>query len=59
MSIGNMLNGIYISIKTEYSGLKLDRRLCEYRKELNVKPNLKGIVFARKKNLLPVLVLIE
>lgn len=42
---GNMLYGIDIIIKKEYRGLKLGRRLYDYRKELCEKLNLKGIVF--------------
>lgn len=44
-SDGNMLYGIDIIIKKEYRGLKLGRRLYDYRKELCEKLNLKGIVF--------------
>ena len=44
-SNGNMLYGIDIIIKKEYRGLKLGRRLYDYRKELCEKLNLKGIVF--------------
>lgn len=42
---GDMLYGIDILIKKEYRGLKLGRRLYDYRKELCEKLNLKGIVF--------------
>ncbi len=42
---GDMLYGIDIIIKKKYRGLKLGRRLYDYRKELCEKLNLKGIVF--------------
>lgn len=42
---GNTLYGIDIIIKKEYRGLKLGRRLYDYRKELCEKLNLKAIVF--------------
>ena len=42
---GNVLYGIDIFIKKEYRGLRLGRRLYDYRKELTEKLNLKGIVF--------------
>lgn len=42
---GDMLYGIDILIKKEYRGLKLGRRLYDYRKELCEQLNLKGIVF--------------
>jgi len=42
---GDMLYGIDIFIKPEYRGLRLGRRLYDYRKELCEKLNLKGIVF--------------
>jgi predicted amidohydrolase/GNAT superfamily N-acetyltransferase len=42
---GDMLYGIDILIKKSYRGLKLGRRLYDYRKELCEKLNLKGIVF--------------
>ncbi|MDO5522516.1 MAG: carbon-nitrogen hydrolase family protein [Bacteroidia bacterium] len=44
-SDGNMLYGIEIFIKKEFRGLRLGRRLYDYRKELCEKLNLKGIVF--------------
>jgi predicted amidohydrolase len=44
-SNGDLLYGIDIIIKKEYRGLKLGRRLYDYRKELCEKLNLKGIVF--------------
>lgn len=44
-SDGDMLYGIDIFIKKEYRGLKLGRRLYDYRKELCEQLNLKGIVF--------------
>ncbi len=42
---GDILYGIDIFIKPEYRGLRLGRRLYDYRKELCEKENLKGIVF--------------
>ncbi|MGM0635074.1 MAG: GNAT family N-acetyltransferase [Bacteroidota bacterium] len=42
---GDMLYGIDIIIKQEFRGLKLGRRLYDYRKELAEQLNLKGIVF--------------
>lgn len=42
---GDMLYGIDILIKKSYRGLKLGRRLYDYRKDLCEKLNLKGIVF--------------
>jgi predicted amidohydrolase/ribosomal protein S18 acetylase RimI-like enzyme len=42
---GDMLYGIDVIIKKEYRGLKLGRRLYDYRKELTEQLNLKGIVF--------------
>jgi len=42
---GDTLYGIDILIKKEYRGLKLGRRLYDYRKELCEQLNLKGIVF--------------
>lgn len=42
---GDMLYGIDILIKKEYRGLKLGRRLYDFRKELCEQLNLKGIVF--------------
>lgn len=42
---GDTLYGIDIFIKPEYRGLRLGRRLYDYRKELCENLNLKGIVF--------------
>ncbi|HPE33436.1 MAG TPA: carbon-nitrogen hydrolase family protein [Bacteroidales bacterium] len=42
---GNMLYGIDIFIKPEFRGLRLGRRLYDYRKDLCEKLNLKGIAF--------------
>lgn len=42
---GNVLYGIDVFIKPEYRGLRLGRRLYDYRKELCEKLNLKSIVF--------------
>lgn len=42
---GNILYGIDIFIKPEFRGLRLGRRLYDYRKELCEKLNLKGIAF--------------
>jgi predicted amidohydrolase/GNAT superfamily N-acetyltransferase len=42
---GDMLYGIDIFIKPEYRGLRLGRRLYDYRKEQCERLNLKGIVF--------------
>jgi predicted amidohydrolase/GNAT superfamily N-acetyltransferase len=42
---GDMLYGIDVFIKSEYRGLRLGRRLYDYRKELVEKLNLKGIAF--------------
>ncbi len=42
---GNVLYGIDVFVKPEYRGLRLGRRLYDYRKELCEKLNLKGIVF--------------
>jgi len=42
---GDTLFGIDVFIKPEFRGLRLGRRLYEYRKELCEKLNLKGIVF--------------
>ncbi|WP_340076319.1 bifunctional GNAT family N-acetyltransferase/carbon-nitrogen hydrolase family protein [Leptobacterium sp. I13] len=42
---GDILYGIDIFIKPEYRGLRLGRRLYDYRKELCEKLNLKGIIF--------------
>jgi predicted amidohydrolase/GNAT superfamily N-acetyltransferase len=42
---GDILYGIDVFIKPEFRGLRLGRRLYDYRKELCEKQNLKGIVF--------------
>ena len=42
---GNVLYGIDVFIKPKYRGLRLGRRLYDYRKELCEKLNLEGIVF--------------
>jgi predicted amidohydrolase len=42
---GDTLYGIDVFIKAEFRGLRLGRRLYEYRKELCEKLNLKGILF--------------
>lgn len=42
---GDTLYGIDVFVKPEYRGLRLGRRLYEYRKEHCEKLNLKGIVF--------------
>ena len=42
---GDMLYGVDVFIKPEFRGLRLARRLYDYRKELCEKLNLKGIVF--------------
>lgn len=42
---GNLLYGIDVFIKPEFRGLRLGRRLYDYRKELCEKRNLKGIAF--------------
>ena len=42
---GDVLYGIDVFIKTEYRGLRLGRRLYDYRKELAEKENLRGIAF--------------
>ena len=42
---GDILYGIDIFIKSEYRGLRLGRRLYDYRKELTEKLNLRGIAF--------------
>lgn len=44
-SEGDQLYGIDVFIKSEYRGLRLGRRLYDYRKELCEKLNLKGIAF--------------
>ncbi len=42
---GDVLYGIDIFIKPEFRGLRLGRRLYDYRKELSERLNLKGIAF--------------
>jgi predicted amidohydrolase/GNAT superfamily N-acetyltransferase len=42
---GDTLYGIDVFVKPEFRGLRLGRRLYEYRKELCEKLNLKGILF--------------
>lgn len=42
---GDMLYGIDIFIKPEFRGLRLGRRLYDYRKELSERLNLKGVAF--------------
>jgi len=42
---GDLLYGIDIFIKPDFRGLRLGRRLYDYRKELCEKMNLRGIVF--------------
>lgn len=42
---GNVLYGIDVFIKSEYRGLRLGRRLYDYRKELVEQLNLRGIAF--------------
>lgn len=42
---GDVLYGIDIFIRPKYRGLRLGRRLYDYRKELCERQNLKGIVF--------------
>lgn len=42
---GNILYGIDIFVKPKFRGLRLGRRLYDYRKELCEKLNLKGIAF--------------
>ncbi|MFT6355779.1 MAG: GNAT superfamily N-acetyltransferase, partial [Cryomorphaceae bacterium] len=44
-SKGDMLYGIDVFIKPEFRGLRLGRRLYDYRKELCETLNLKGIAF--------------
>lgn len=44
-SEGDMLYGIDVFIKPEYRGLRLGRRLYDYRKELCERLNLKGVAF--------------
>jgi predicted amidohydrolase len=42
---GDVLYGIDVFIKSEHRGLRLGRRLYDYRKELTEKLNLRGIAF--------------
>lgn len=42
---GDVLYGIDVFIKPDYRGLRLGRRLYDYRKELTEKLNLRGIAF--------------
>ena len=42
---GDILYGIDLFVKKEFRGLRLGRRLYDYRKELCEQHNLKGIVF--------------
>lgn len=42
---GNVLYGVDLIVDPEYRGLRLGRRLYDYRKELCENKNLKGIVF--------------
>jgi len=42
---GDILYGIDVFIKPDFRGLRLGRRLYDYRKELCEKQNLKGIIF--------------
>ena len=42
---GDILYGIDIFVKPEFRGLRLGRRLYDYRKELCERLNLKGIIF--------------
>jgi predicted amidohydrolase/GNAT superfamily N-acetyltransferase len=44
-SDGDVLYGIDVFIKSEYRGLRLGRRLYDYRKELAERLNLRGIAF--------------
>ena len=44
-SDGDVMYGIDVFIKSEYRGLRLGRRLYDYRKELCEKLNLRGIAF--------------
>ena len=44
-SNGDLLYGIDVFVKPEFRGLRLGRRMYDYRKELCEKLNLKGIVF--------------
>jgi GNAT superfamily N-acetyltransferase len=42
---GDILYGIEVFVKAEFRGLRLGRRLYDYRKELCERLNLKGIIF--------------
>lgn len=42
---GDLLYGVDVFVKPEYRGLRLGRRMYDYRKELCEKLNLKGIAF--------------
>lgn len=42
---GDVLYGIEVFIKPEFRGLRLGRRLYDYRKELSERLNLKGVAF--------------
>jgi len=44
-NLGDVLYGVDVFIQPEYRGLRLGRRLYDYRKELCEKLNLKGIAF--------------
>lgn len=44
-SYGDILYGVDVFIKPEFRGLRLGRRLYDYRKELCERANLKGITF--------------
>lgn len=45
---GNVLYGIDVFVHPDYHGMKLGRRLYEYRRELCEKLNLKGIAFGAR-----------
>ena len=47
-SDGDMLYGIEVFIRPEFRGLRLGRRLYDYRKELCERLNLKGIAFGAR-----------
>ena len=49
---GNVLYGIDVFVKPEYRGLRLGRRLYDYRKELCEKLNLKELYWRRIPNYL-------